>query len=110
MRKESTVKAKPLGTANVGGFIYRGESLPGLYGKFVFGDFSSEIMKPSGQLFVAAPTESWRALWSIDKLTQLDVRIHSLGEDANGELYVLTTAFGIPVGKSGKLWKLVPAN
>ncbi|NQW01942.1 MAG: PQQ-dependent sugar dehydrogenase [Rhodospirillales bacterium] len=110
MRQESTVKAIPLGTANVGGFIYRGKSLPGLYGKFVFGDFSSEIMKPSGQLFAATPSKSWRAPWSIDKLTQLDVRIHSLGEDADGELYVLTTAFGIPVGKSGKLWKLVPAN
>ena len=43
-------------------------------------------------------------------MKQLDVRIHSLGEDAEGELYVLTTAHGIPVGKSGKLWKIVPAK
>lgn len=110
MRKESTVKAEPLGTANVGGFIYRGKSLPGLYGKFVFGDFSSQILKPSGQIFVATPSNSWRAPWSVAKLDQLDIRIHSLGEDADGELYVLTTALGIPVGKSGKLWKLVPAK
>ena len=110
MRKESTIKAKPLGTANVGGFVYRGKALPELYGKFVFGDFSSEIMKPSGQLFVATPSSAWRSPWSIEKMHQFDVRIHSLGEDADGELYVLTTAFGIPVGKSGKLWKVVPAK
>ena len=110
MRKESTVKAVPLGTANVGGFLYRGSTLPELYGKFVFGDFSAKIMKPSGQLFVATPSDTWRAQWSIAKLRELDVRIHSLGEDADGELYVLTTALGIPVGKSGKLWKIVPAK
>ncbi|MGC1442803.1 MAG: PQQ-dependent sugar dehydrogenase [Burkholderiaceae bacterium] len=110
MRRESTVKAKPLGTANVGGFVYRGKALPPLYGKFVFGDFSAEIMKPSGQLFVASPTGSWRAPWQVSKLKQMDVRIHSLGEDASGELYVLTTALGIPVGNSGKLWKIVPAT
>jgi glucose/arabinose dehydrogenase len=108
MRRESTVKAKPLGTANVGGFIYRGKAMPQLTGKFVFGDFSAQIMKPSGQLFVASPTGEWRAQWLVIKLKQLDVRIHSLGEDASGELYVLTTALGIPVGNSGKLWKVVP--
>jgi glucose/arabinose dehydrogenase len=110
MRRESTVKAKPLGTANVGGFVYRGSALPGLYGKFVFGDFSATVMKPSGQLFVGTPSTAWRAPWSLRHLKQLDVRLHSLGEDAAGELYLLTTAQGIPVGNSGKVWKLVPAN
>jgi glucose/arabinose dehydrogenase len=110
LRKNSKVKATPLGTANVGGFIYRGKALPGLVGKFVFGDFSAMVMKPSGQLFVGTPSNSWRAQWTLTKMKQLDVRIHSLGEDAEGELYVLTTALGIPVGKSGKLWKIVPAK
>jgi hypothetical protein len=41
-------------------------------------------------------------------LRQLDVRLHSLSEDGNGELYLLTTAYGIPVGNTGKVWKLVP--
>ncbi|MBL6952419.1 MAG: PQQ-dependent sugar dehydrogenase [Alphaproteobacteria bacterium] len=108
LRKGSKVKATPLGTANIGGFVYRGKALPGLYGKFVFGDFSAKVMLPTGQLFVATPTTVWRAPWSLAKLKQLDVRIHSLGEDADGELYVLTTAQGIPVGQSGKLWKIVP--
>ncbi|MDE0941770.1 MAG: PQQ-dependent sugar dehydrogenase [Alphaproteobacteria bacterium] len=108
-RPWSKVDAEPMGTANVGGFIYRGKAIPELYGRFVFGDFSSIIQKPSGQLFVATPPSSWGALWSIEKLKQLDVRLHNLSEGGDGELYLLTTALGIPVGNTGKVWKLVPA-
>jgi glucose/arabinose dehydrogenase len=109
-RRESKVNAEPMGTANVGGFIYRGHALPALYGKLVFGDFSATLAKPSGQLFVATPAASWRALWPVEPLLRLDVRLHSLGEGADGELYLLTTAQGIPVGHTGKVWKLVPAS
>ena len=42
-----------MGTATVGGFIYRGSALPELYGRMVFGDFSTALEKPSGQVFVA---------------------------------------------------------
>ncbi len=109
-RAESKVTAEPMGTACVGGFIYRGHALPELYGKLVFGDFSTVLAEPSGQVFAATPPASWRARWSVERLTRLDVRLHSLGEDADGELYLLTTAQGIPVGKTGKVWKLVPAG
>lgn len=108
-RPESKAEAEPMGTASVGGFIYRGAALPELYGKLVFGDFSTVLERPSGQLFVATPPASWGALWPIERLIQVDQRLHSLGEDANGELYLLTTAQGIPVGSTGKVWRLVPA-
>lgn len=108
MRPWSKVKAEPLGTANIGGFVYRGSAIPELYGKLVFGDFSTIIERPSGQVFVATPPESWGALWPFERLIEIDQRLHSLGEDADGELYLLSTAQGIPVGNSGKVWKLVP--
>jgi glucose/arabinose dehydrogenase len=107
-RAWSKVKAEPLGTANVGGFVYRGTAFPSLVGKLVFGDFSTRLEAPSGQVFVASPPDRWRALWPFRRLIEIDQRIHSLGEDAQGELYVLTTAQGIPVGKTGRVWKLVP--
>lgn len=107
MRPWSKVEAEPLGTANVGGFVYRGEAIPELHGKLVFGDFSTRIEEPSGQLFVAEPPAAWRALWPMSRLTDIDQRIHSLGQDAEGEIYVLTTAQGIPVGKTGRVWRLV---
>jgi glucose/arabinose dehydrogenase len=109
-RREARVGAEPMGTATVGGFIYRGSALPELYGRMVFGDFSTVLEKPSGQVFVATPPASWGALWPIERLIQIDQRLHALGEDAEGELYLLTTAQGIPVGRTGKVWKLVPAK
>ncbi|MGI9521494.1 MAG: PQQ-dependent sugar dehydrogenase [Hyphomicrobiaceae bacterium] len=107
MRPWSKVKARPLGSANVGGFMYRGRDLPELYGKLVFGDFSTTFEKPSGQVFVATPQKPGAGLWPIERLIQTDQRVHSLGEDEDGELYVLTTAQGIPVGRTGAVWKLV---
>ena len=109
-RPWSKVEAEPLGTASIGGFVYRGSALPGLTGKLVFGDFSTTLERPSGQLFAAAPTESRETLWPFERLIQIDQRLHSLGEDADGELYLMTTAQGIPVGNTGKVWKLVPAG
>ncbi len=108
-RPEAKVAVEPLGTATLGGFIYRGSALPKLYGRMVFGDFSTTIKKPSGQVFVATPPASWGALWPIERLIEIDQRLHTLAEDASGELYLLTTAKGIPLGQSGKVWKLVPA-
>ena len=99
-----------MGTATVGGFVYRGSALPELYGRLVFGDFSTVLEKPSGQVFVAAPPASRDSPWPMERLIQVDQRLHTLGEDAEGELYLLTTAQGIPVGHTGKVWKLVPTN
>jgi glucose/arabinose dehydrogenase len=109
-RREAKVEAEPMGTATVGGFIYRGSALPELYGRMVFGDFSTVLEKPSGQVFVATPPASWGSLWPIKRLIEVNQRLHTLGEDAAGELYLLTTAQGIPVGRTGKVWKLVPAK
>ena len=108
MRPWSKVTATPMGSASVGGYIYRGKALPGLNGKLVLGDFSATLEKPSGQVFVATPPQTWDTLWSVEPLVGLDQRLHSLGEDEQGELYLMTTAQGIPVGNSGKVWKLVP--
>ena len=110
LRPWSRVKAEPRGSANVGGFVYRGTALPGLAGKLVFGDFSTRFDVPSGQIFAASPPGEWRALWPFERLIEIDQRVHSLGQDAAGELYVLTTAQGIPVGKSGRVWKIVPKS
>ena len=48
-----------VGTAVVGGHIYRGAAIENLQGKYVFGDWSHDFMKPSGQIFVATPPAEW---------------------------------------------------
>ena len=95
-----SVSRRTDGCSVTGGRVYRGTAIPGLEGRLVLGDFSTTIMKPSGQLFVATPTPRWRAPWDLAPLAGVDARLHSLGEDAQGELYLLTTAQGIPVGQT----------
>ena len=107
-RPWSKVKRTPQGTANVGGFIYRGSHFPQWRGKLLFGDFSAQFKRPSGQLFVATPPANWGALWSFKRVLEIDQRLHSLGEDDSGELYLMTTERGVPIGATGKVWKLVP--
>jgi glucose/arabinose dehydrogenase len=99
-----------VGTAVVGGRIYRGSALPNLVGKLVFADWSAAFEKPSGQLFLATPPTSWRALWPFEKLAELETRIISVAEDADGELYVLTNDQFGPFGDTGKVFKIVPAD
>ena len=81
------------GISVIVGNVYRGDALPGLRGRFVFGDLNTQ-----GRLFVAEPTES--GLWNTgtlpiadgdtDRLQQLyaverhDGELFALGSGANG--------------------------
>jgi glucose/arabinose dehydrogenase len=104
------VEGEGLGTANIGGYLYRGDAIPELYGKLVFGDWSADFMQPSGQLFVATPPQVWGELWEIEPLLQLETRIQSMGQDGDGELYLLTNEEIGPLGNTGKVYKVVPAE
>lgn len=63
----------------IGGHVYRGDALPDLAGRYVFGDFCSGIvwtLHRSG------------ANWTRTQLLDTDHRITSFGVDAAGELYL----------------------
>ncbi|MGI9418636.1 MAG: PQQ-dependent sugar dehydrogenase, partial [Geminicoccaceae bacterium] len=81
-----------------------------LQGKLVFADWSAAFEKPSGQLFLATPSERWRDLWSFEKLADVETRIISVAEDAAGELYILTNDEFGPFGETGKIFKITPSG
>ena len=110
MHPDTKVEATGVGTAVVGGRIYRGDAIPELQGKLVFADWSAAFERPSGQLFLATPPDRWRDLWSFEKLKELETRIISVAEDAEGELYILTNDEFGPFGKTGKIFKLMPSE
>ena len=70
------------GCSVTGGYVYRGSSLPSLYGAYVYGDYCS------GRI--------WALRHDGDEVTERmqivdsGLRIPSFGEDAGGELYVLS--------------------
>ena len=98
------------GVAVVGGFVYRGEAVPRLDGLYVFGDYSRALDEPDGSVFVAEPSVYG---WEFEELLfgpgerRLEEYLLGLGQDLEGELYVLTSTTGTPLGSSGKVYRIV---
>jgi len=106
-----------VGRAVVGGYVYRGGSLPAFAGRYVFGDWSMSFSVPDGTLFVATRPHVEGTMWSFEELevaTTDDGRVGefilALGQDIEGELYVLTSESPGPTGTTGKVYRMVPAE
>lgn len=84
------------GGAVVGGYVYRGSALPALRGAYLFADYSQRRF--------------WMLRWNgtteefaeIKILPSMDQAINAFGQDANGELFV--------VSMDGVIYRLVPAG
>ena len=69
------------GTAVIGGFVYRGSSIPGLTGTYVFGDLSS------GRVW--GLTQDASNAWQQTLLLTHALTVSAFGRDAAGELYLV---------------------
>jgi glucose/arabinose dehydrogenase len=93
------------GNAIIGGFVYRGASIPGLRGRYIFGDLSR------GRLFAL---ERWDRLQEgqagsgviteLQDQPDLSFSLLGFGQDASGEIYALGNLSG-----TGVILKLVPS-
>jgi len=75
------------GGAVIGGYVYRGTSLPALVGHYIFGDFTS------GRIWALKEVEP--ELWLMQELLDTELVIASFAEDEAGELYVLDLRGGL---------------
>lgn len=106
-----------MGISVTGGYVYRGGALRELQGAYVFADWSRQWAVPDGHLLVARPARNPEASgWSMTPLPlashpegKLGAYVLAFGEDAEGELYALTTQRAGLVDRTGAVWKLVPA-
>lgn len=84
------------GCSVTGGYVYRGGAIPALRGTYFYSDFCSGWIKSfrltGGQV---RDTREWSAL-------KPGGTVPSFGEDAAGELYILTSGGGV--------WRIVPAT
>jgi len=81
------------GCAIIGGYVYRGEALPSLQGQYLFGDLCQGWVKSFSAEEAAPVPVDQPALSPGESIT-------SFGEDAAGELYILT--------ERGSVFKIVP--
>ena len=114
--------AQVQGISITGGYVYRGQALAGLQGKYIFADWSRTWALPDGVLFVASrsrpsqdQSQSREARWNVEYLPlaspakgRIGAYIVALGEDEAGELYVLTNGRNSLTGQTGKVFKLIP--
>ncbi|MBL7697401.1 MAG: PQQ-dependent sugar dehydrogenase [Chitinophagaceae bacterium] len=112
LRNASHPGGNGITVAVIGGNVYRGNDIPGLKGKYVFGSFSAAEGAAQGQIFVSRGGFE-RGLWSYEKLNlksfgeHLGQYVKGFGQDLSGEMYVLTTVEVGPTGNTGKIYKLV---
>lgn len=102
----------PQGIAAIGGYLYRGNAIPALHGNYVFGDFSRGFVFADGSIFAA--TAQPLGGWTLSELgvagganNRVGRFILAFGEDAAGELYVLSSANVGPTGTTGQVHRIV---
>ena len=93
-------------SAVIGGMVYRGEAIPELRGGYVFGDWG----RGNGHIFVTYPPQ-----WKMQEI-QVDIpgsssgmgQLLGVGQDENGELYLLTKAPATgTTGDTGMVYRVV---
>jgi glucose/arabinose dehydrogenase len=106
-----------IGLVVIGGYVYRGSALADWEGNYIFGNWSTSFEAPNGALFVATPAANEGELWQMQELAiaaneggQLGSYLLALGQDADGEVYILTTNNAGPSGTTGRVYRLVPAD
>lgn len=120
-----------LGSAVIGGHVYRGGAVDGIEGAYVFGDWSADPHgDPLGKLYMARPPREDeevhgyfedRDLWPIWSLgvegegdigddSELNRYVISLGSDLDGAVYVLTGRTPAIEGDTGEIHRIVPVD
>jgi len=104
---------EPFGVVVIGGYVYRGGAFSKLQGQYIFGDYSSGFAEPDGRLLAAE--EAADGSWTMRELSVAGTAngrsgrfILGFGQDAVGEVYILTTQVVGPTGTTGSVFKLVP--
>ncbi len=107
--------SNPLGGTTVtiiGGYVYRGSSIPELSGQYLFGSFAQDTeFKPTGEVFFANP--SGAGLWDFEELEfkstsgDLGYYLKGFGQDLDGEIYLAVSGTLGPSGNTGRIYKIV---
>jgi len=95
------------GIAVVGGFVYRGDAIPQLDGRYVFGEFVDPDTGDEGRLLYIAPNGRI-AEFRLEGQAGLGAFVLGFGQDAAGEVYVLTNETSVPFETTGAVHRISP--
>ncbi|MDB3935346.1 PQQ-dependent sugar dehydrogenase [Granulosicoccus sp.] len=100
------------GISVTGGYVYQGEH-EAWKGKYIFGDWSQSFAQMKGQVFVGSPGDDGSWEMSETEVTNMEgdrPYMLAFGQDAEGEVYALTSITTGPVGSLDTIYKIVPAE
>ncbi len=108
-----------IGMVVIGGYVYRGSAIPAFRGRYIFGEWNRAGADGDGIIFVATPPEntSTEEMWEFGEVEvavngtenrTIGAYILAFGQDAERELYVLTSENRGPTGETGRVYRLVP--
>ena len=96
--------------AIVGGFVYRGDKIDALKGRYIFGDYSAEIGEAAaGHLFVLDRNNQVTELVAANR-NPLALAVLGWVQDSEGEIYLLANGTGTLNGATGMVLKLTRAG
>ncbi len=96
------------GIAIVGGFVYRGSRIGGLEGRYIFGDFAQNFGGNNGRLFYLDDADTVTE-FALEGQDVVGLSVLGLGQDADGEVYLMGNTTGIPFGETGVVLRVAPA-
>ena len=79
-----------------------------MYGKYIFGDWSSSFIRAAGKLYYLEEIEPgvWER-YELKTVSPFNRFVLSFGEDEHGEIYVLSKTTLGPSGDSGDVRRLI---
>ncbi len=86
--------------------MYRGIKIPALEGRYVFGEFAQTFAN-DGRLFYLDDDDLIQEFQLIGQ-AGLGLSLLGTGRDANGEVYALANATGVPFGDTGVVLRIAP--
>jgi glucose/arabinose dehydrogenase len=96
------------GLSVIGGHMYYGTGVPQLRALYVFGDFSRGFRNPDGRLFVADLLSGHiEELLIGEDAHNLNLYVKGIGQDRDGEIYILASSALGPYGNTGVVLKVV---
>jgi glucose/arabinose dehydrogenase len=102
-----------IGKSITGGYVYRKNPNSKLYGKYIFGDWSSEFVPASGKLYYLEENESnnWvRYNLLVKNSNNINRYILSFGKDELGNIYILSKTTLGPTGETGDIRRIILDN
>lgn len=93
-----------IGKSITGGYVYRGSAIKELKGSYVFADWTGPMFS------LKENATKWQRYELNIAGKPEDLRILSFGEDASGELYILTSQEVTPKSQTGSIYKIVPTK